>query len=138
MSTNPSDTQTLKGLVAAGCYDFVIGAVNEKNFGPDKLKIEADPKTFAFSRWVDKDDVIEAMEAESYRPAMIADGLLYGAKNPSEQFKSPIIILDAIVMIDDIWPASVVLTRLDSMRMVLLMWRNDSHPPGTRFLGVRR
>lgn len=138
MHASPIDTRTIEALLSAGRYDFVNPGVSSKNFGSGPFALGRDPKVFSFQRWMDAGEVVEAMGLESYRPALVADGLLYGINNPYEQLFRPIIALDAIVAIDEIWPASVILTRHEHARVVLLTWRNDSFQAGTGFLGVRK
>jgi hypothetical protein len=91
----------LQRLIAAGKYDYVNPNINDSNFPvPENFALGSDPKIHHFNRGISSEDVIRQINKDGYRPAMIWDLLDYGAKNPDEQRKYPIVALGSVGRVD--------------------------------------
>lgn len=130
----------LQLLITAGKYDYVNLNITDENFPvPENFVLGEDPKVFHFNRDISSEDVIKEMDKEGYTPAMIWDILDYGAKNPEEQRKFPIVGLGSVGEVDDDDDRHVpVLNRNDSKRYLSLSWWDGGWDAGYRFLGVRK
>ena len=128
----------LQCLIKAGKYDYVNPNITEKNFPvPENYVLGSDPKIFHFSRNVSSEDVVKEMDKEGYEPAMIWDLLDFGAKNPEEQRKFPIVGLGSV---GEVGGHRYVpyLDGDDSERDLDLCWWGHGWDAFYRFLGVRK
>jgi hypothetical protein len=92
----------LVDMIARGKYDWVNSGVTEGNFPvPEGFILGSEPKIFHFNCYLSSEAVIAEMNKDGYRPAMIWDLLDYGAKNPKEQRKYPIVALGSVAAVDD-------------------------------------
>jgi len=129
---------SLPQMIAAGKYDWVNPDITEKNFPvPENYVLGSDPKIFHFSRNVSSEDVVKEMDKEGYEPAMIWDLLDFGAKNPEEQRKFPIVGLGSV---GEVGGHRYVpyLDGDDSERDLDLCWWGHGWDAFYRFLGVRK
>ena len=128
----------LQCLIKAGKYDYVNPNITEKNFPvPENYVLGSDPKIFHFSRNVSSEDVVKEMDKEGYEPAMIWDLLDFGAKNPEEQRKFPIVGLGSVGEVG----GHRYVPYLDgdnSERDLDLCWWGHGWDAFYRFLGVRK
>jgi len=129
---------SLKDMIAAGRYDWVNSDITEKRFPmPKDFVLGAEPKVFHFDRDISSEKAIALMDADGYRPATIFDLLDYGAKNPEEQRKYPILALGSVALIyGDRCVA--FLHRDDSERHLDLFWFDFGWSAFCRFLAVRK
>lgn len=128
----------LQRLVAAGKYNWVNSDITDSNFPvPENFVLGADPKVFHFDRNISSEDVIKEMAKVDYEPAMIWDLLDYGAKNPEEQRKYPIVGLGSVGRVDGRRRVPC-LRRSDSERDLSLDWWGSDWDADYRFLGVRK
>ncbi len=131
-------TTVLQRLIIAGKYDWVNPNFTQENFPiPENFVLGADPKVFHFNRSISSEDAIKEMDEVGYKPAMIWDLLNYGAKNPEEQQKFPIIGLGSV---GEVHGGRYVpyLNRCVSGRDLYLVWWDGGWDAYCRFLGVRK
>ena len=127
----------LQRLIATGKYDWINPGITQKNFPvPENFVLGEDPKVFHFNRGISSEDVIKEMDKEGYSLAMIWDLLDYGAKNPEEQRKYPIVGLGSVGEVDGDRDVPF-LGRHDSERGLDLTWWDFDWLARCRFLGVR-
>ena len=89
-------------MSALGKYDRVSSILIERDLvGAHGYALGSDPKVFDFPKGITRKAIAKAMETEGYKPANIWDLLDYGAKNPDEQRKYPIMALGALVEVYD-------------------------------------
>lgn len=128
----------LQRLIAAGKYDYVNPNINNDKFPvPENFILSEEPKVFHFNRDISSEDVAKEMEKEGYEPAMIWDLLDYGAKNPEEQRKYPIVGLGSVGEVHGRRRVPY-LCGSDSGRSLDLGWWDDDWNAHYRFLGVRK
>lgn len=128
----------LQRLIAVGKYDWVNPDITDKNFlVPENFVLGTDPKIFHFKRDITSEDVIKEMDKEGYCPAMIWDLIDYGAKNPEEQRKFPIVGLGSIGEFVD-GRCVPFLSKGVSERYLDLGWWDNDWKANCRFLGVRK
>lgn len=128
----------LQRLVRAGKYDWVNENITDENFPvPEDFVLGTDPKVFHFNRGISSEEAVKEMDKEGYRPAMIWDLLDYGAKNPEEQRKFPIVGLGSVgeVVGNRLVPG---LGRRGSERRLGLGWWGYEWLARCRFLAVRK
>lgn len=128
----------LKGLIDAGKYDYVNPNITEAKFPvPADFVLGSDPKVFHFNCDISSEKAIEEMDKVGYRPAMIWDLLDYGAENPEEQRKFPIVGLGSVGEVGG--RRSVPCLGLGvSGRFLNLSWFDRGWRARCRFLGVRK
>lgn len=128
----------LAEMIALGRYDWVNSDITEGNFPmPEGFTLGSEPKVFHFDRTISSEKAIKEMEKQGYRPAMIWDLLDYGAKNPEEQRKYPIVALGSVAVFgDDRDVAS--LHRGGSARRLCLDGFDCGWNDYCRFLAVRK
>jgi hypothetical protein len=91
----------LAEMIALGRYDWVNEHITEGSFPvPEGFALGSEPKLFHFDRSISSEKAIREMEKQGYRPAMIWDLLDFGAKNPEEQRKYPIVALGSVAVVD--------------------------------------
>jgi hypothetical protein len=129
---------SLKELITLGKYDWVNKNITEARFPmPEGFVLGAEPKTFHFNRSISSADSIKEMAKEGYHPATIWDLLDYGAKNPEEQRKYPIVALGSDTGVGG--RRCVAYLYGDGARRDLDLDRfGDYWHDGYRFLAVRR
>lgn len=126
----------LSDMVVDCHFDSVNEHVNEKNFPPETLVLGSGPKIFHFNRRISSEDVIAEMKKDGYRPAKLGDLLDYGAKNPEEQRKYPIVALGSAAVILAVRYVACIYGDGSERELVLSYFVNtwDAH---SRFLAVR-
>lgn len=81
-------------MLKAGNYDWVNPDITEDHFPVNPSLYTAEgSKPFHFNRVMTTSQVEKAIRAEGYEPDPIEKLLAYGAKNPEEQRKYPIVAL---------------------------------------------
>ena len=129
----------LQRLISDGKYDSVNSNITDENFPvPENFVLGSDPKVFHFDRSISSEDVVKEMDKVGYRPAMIWDLLDFGAKNPEEQRKYPIVGLGSVGWGEWLPLRSVSLDGRDSERCLYLRWWGRDWFARCRFLGVRK
>jgi len=112
----------LQRLISDGKYDSVNSNIIDENFPvPENFVLGSDPKAFHFDHSISSEDVVKEMDKVGYRPAMIWDLLDFGAKNPEEQRKYPIVGLGSVGEIDGGRSVPDLYGR-DSERFLYLYW----------------
>lgn len=90
-------SKSLKELMLRGCYDWVNGGINERNFVlPAHLinqRVLVSSKLFNFNRLLSSEEAIYEMRKKGYRPATIFELLALGSKYKWLQRYFPIIAL---------------------------------------------
>lgn len=133
---------SFEDMIAAGKYDWVNDKVTAKKFPVEGIGIvQFEPKIFHFDRDISSEDAIEAIRADDrqnpWEPAKIEGLLAYGAKNPEEQRKYPIIGLCSVAEVDG--DRSVpCLGRSSAERGLGLAWWGAGWAGYCRFLAVRK
>ena len=128
----------LQGLIDAGKYDYVNPNITEDNFPvPAEFVLGSEPKIYHFNRYISSENAIKEMDKDGYRPAMIWDLLDYGAKNPEEQRKYPIIGLGSIGEVDGDREVPYLIGFDSERRLNLYRW-DDVWGSDYRFLAVRK
>lgn len=128
----------LQRLVRAGKYDWVNENITDENFPvPEDFVLGTDPKVFHFNRNISSEEAVKEMDKEGYRPATTWDLLDYGAKNPEEQRKFPIVGLDSVGKVSG-YLRVPCLDRVDSERDLSLSWWDGEWDSRCRFLAVRK
>jgi hypothetical protein len=129
-------------MVAAGNYDWKNDDLTAKRFPiVGKGKVEFEDTIFHFDRDISSEDAVKEILAADpknpWEPAKIENILAYGAKNPEEQRKFPIIGLGSVggVRGDRRVP---YLHGNASKRSLYLLWWVDDWGAFYRFLGVRK
>ena len=134
----PTGIVSLKDMIAAGHYDWVNDDITEKRFPmPKDFVLGTEPKVFHFNRDISSEKAIALMDADGYRPATIFDLLDYGAKNPEEQRKFPIVALGSVAEIRGDHRVAC-LGRDGSERNLSLQWFDGGWGAHCRFLAVRK
>lgn len=126
--------------IAAGAFDWKNDDIIEQNFpnqthetGEQNLTV----KLFHFGREMSSEDVIKAMDADGFRPATLRELLAFGAKNPDEQRKYPIVGFGSLWRhLDDRFVPCLVFSG-DARRLGLGWWSYDWFG-FCRFLAVRK
>ena len=135
-------SMSLEAMIAAGKYDWKNGNITANEFpveGTGIIRFET--KVFHFDRNISSGDAVAAIKADDPRnpwePAKIEHLLAYGAKNPEDQRKYPIIGLGSVALVRGgcfvpCLGGSVVGRRLG------IYWRGDGWDGYGRFLSVRK
>ena len=127
----------LKAMIAAGLYDWVNDDITAKRF-PVKGEgvAEFETKLFQFDG-ISSENAIKEIEAQGWQVASIEHLLAFGAANPDEQRKYPIIALGSVGEVD----GNRRVPGLDgggSKRDLRLRWWGGGWGSRCRFLAVRR
>jgi hypothetical protein len=133
--------KSLQEMIASGHYDWINSDITPKRFpiaGSGTAQLEV--KLFHFDRYISSKDAVAAITAEDpqhpWEPAKIETVLAYGAKNPDEQRKHPIIALGSVAKV--IGCRHVPCLRVDDRRRDLdLRWWGVDWLGRYRFLAVR-
>ena len=133
-------SKSLEVMIAAGRYDWKSSDITDKRFPiKGKGKVELETKLFHFNRDISSEKAVELIEADdnAWESAKIEDLLAYGAKNPEEQRKYPIIGLGSVCRVGGrrIVPR---LDRDDSERGLNLRYWDVDWSGYVRFLAVRK
>ncbi len=132
----------LEAMIAVGNYDWRNDDITDKRFpivGTGRAEFEY--TIFHFDRNMSSEDAVKeivAADAENpWEPAKIENILAYGAKNPEEQRKFPIVGLGSV---GRVFGARYVpfLGRFDSGRLLYLGWWGFGWDADVRFLAVRK
>ena len=129
--------QPLPAMIAAGRYDWINDDITVKRF-PVKGEgvAEFETKLFQFDG-ISSENAIKEIEAQGWQTASVEHLLSFGAKNPDEQRKYPIIALGSIGEVG----GGRHVPCLDgdvSERFLDLFWWDDDWLSFYRFLAVRR
>src|SRR3989344_2965298 len=131
----------LEAMIAAGNYDWKNDDITAKRFPiVGKGKVEFEDTIFHFDRDISSEDAVEEIIAADtknpWEPGKIENILAYGAKNPEEQRKFPIVGLGSV---GKVYGSSGVpyLSRNDSKRGLNLNWWDNDWNANYRFLCVR-
>ncbi len=134
--------QSLEDMIIAGNYDWVNSDINARRFPVvGKGKVEFEDTLFDFGRNVSSEEAASLIAAADltnpWAPGKIENLLAYGAKNPEEQRKYPIIALGSVgdVRDDRCVP---LLDRRGSRRSLDLGWWGNDWSSDCRFLAVRK
>jgi hypothetical protein len=132
----------LEQMIAAGRYDWKNDDITAKRFPiVGKSKVEFEDAIFHFDRGISSEDAVkEILVADTknpWEPAKIENILAYGAKNPEEQRKFPIVGLGSAPQVDGNRNVPC-LRRLASERRLSLGWWGFGWDADCRFLGVRK
>lgn len=132
----------LEAMIAAGNYDWKNDDINAKRFPiVGKGKVEFEDTIFHFDRDISSEDAVKEIIAADtknpWEPGKIENILAYGAKNPEEQRKFPIVGLGSVGEVDGnrFVPC---LYGYGSKRILSLSWWGDGWLAFCRFLGVRK
>ena len=135
------DITSLAEMIVAGNYDWVNDNITEKNFSIDPSRFTTEnTKVFHFDKSMTTAEVERAIRKEGYEPAGLEHLLAYGAENPDEQRKHPIVALGAC-WVDPGGSRHVpCLSRYGDKRDLDLNWDDpESRWDGVyRFLAVRK
>lgn len=127
----------LSELIARGKYDWVNSDITPARFPVTEIPELKDEKLFNFGRNISTEDAKAEMDKQGYRPATMAELLVYGAKNPDVQRKNPIVALGSVAQIDSI-DCVGVLYELGSRRRLSLDRVDGGWNGRYRFLAVRK
>lgn len=133
---------SLDEMIAAGNYDWKNNDITAKRFPiVGKGKVEFEDTIFHFDRDISSEDAVKEILAADpknpWEPAKIENILAYGAKNPEEQRKFPIVGLGSVGEVDGSRYVPY-LYRSVSERYLNLRWWDDGWNADCRFLGVRK
>jgi hypothetical protein len=133
---------TLEQMIAAGNYDWKNDDITAKWFPiVGKGKVEFEDTIFHFDHDISSEDAVkEILAADTknpWEPGRIENILAYGAKNPEEQRKFPIVGLGSVGEVGGLRYVPC-LSRYDSRRRLDLRWWVDAGGARCRFLGVRK
>lgn len=133
---------SLGEMIAAGNYDWKNDDITAKRFPiVGEGKVEFEDTIFHFDRDISSEDAVkEILAADSknpWEPAKIENILAYGAKNPEDQRKFPIVGLGSVGEVDGDRYVSC-LSGSDSGRRLYLSWWGGGWGARCRFLGVRK
>lgn len=129
----------LNKMIADGSYDQVHSEINEALFPvPENLILSGDTKTIHYDRLMSSKDVIAeiAEMGNGWHLATLYELLDYGAKNPEEQRKCPIVALGSVAYFSD-YHYAAYLYGSDSWRVLDLHSFNGGWDRRCRFLLVR-
>lgn len=127
----------LAELIARGKYDWVNSDITPARFPVTEIPELKDEKLFSFGRNISTEDAKAEMDKQGYRPATMAEQLVYGAKNPDAQRKNPIVALGSVARIDS-FDFVGVLREVGSKRWLYLDCVDGVWGGGYRFLAVRK
>ena len=132
----------LEAMIAAGNYDWRDDDITAKRFPiVGEGRVEFEDTIFHFDRDISSENAVkEIVGADTnnpWEPAKIENTLAYGAKNPEEQRKYPIIGLGSVGKVNG--NRSVpYLYGGSSERGLHLGWWDDGWDSSYRFLAVRK
>lgn len=130
--------QTLAEMIKAGHYDWTNDDITEKKFTVDPSRFTtANTKVYHFNKWMSTEAVVPEMAEDGYEPAFIENLLAYGAENPEEQRKYPIVALGSSCVRRNGHVCSPYLDG-DDDRSLNLHWRGCDWYGSYRFLAVRK
>ena len=129
---------SLEEMIRAGHYDWENDNLTAKRFpikGEGKVDLEV--KLFHFDRSISSEDAKRTIEESGYQVAQTEHLLAYGAKNPEEQRKYPIVALGSVGKVhgDHFVP---YLGKDGSERYLRLGWWDSDWHYHCRFLAVRK
>lgn len=133
----PSLDDKLKELITLGKYDWVNGDIIAKYFPVVEVPTLEGENLFHFNRNISSEDAIAEMDKVGYRPATMAELLVYGAKNPEMQRQFPIVALGSVAQIDGTRRVGI-LGEGGSGRKLNLDYFDGGWGGGCRFLAVRK
>lgn len=131
--------KTVEEMVAAGKYDWKNRDITSKNF-PVKAGESGPVEVYLihFDRRMSSDDAIKEMDRMGFRPAELPYLLAFGAKNPDEQRKYPILALGSVWrysygrrFVPELWSGG-------SGRHLSLGWFEGGWHQHDRFLALRK
>ena len=133
---------TLEQMIAAGNYDWKNDDITAKRFPRvGKGKVEFEDTLFHFDRGISSEDAVkEILAADTknpWEPGKIENTLAYGAKNPEEQRRFPIIGLGSVAEVDG-YRGVPCLGEGGSERYLYLDWWDGDWRGRYRFLAVRK
>lgn len=132
----------LEVMIAAGNYDWKDDFIVAKRFPiVGTGRVEFEDAIFHFDRKISSEDavneIIAADTKNSWEPGKVENILAYGAKNPEEQRKFPIVCLGSVGEVRG-YRDVPCLDRSGSGRSLDLTWWDVDWGPGCRFLAVRK
>jgi hypothetical protein len=129
-------------MIIAGNYDWKNDDLTAKRFPiVGKRTVEFEDTLFHFDEDISSEEAVKRIQAADpqnpWEPAKIENLLAYGAKNPEEQRKYPIIALGSVAEVigNRYVPC---LGRGGSRRELNLDWWDGAWSSGFRFLAVRK
>ena len=132
----------LNQMIAAGRYNWHNDNITAKRFPINGVgKVEMETKLFHFNRDISSENANRLIQEDDktnpWEPAKIEHILFYGAKNPEEQRKYPIIGLGSVAEVSG---GRVVpcLRRTGVKRLLYLGWWDRGWGSFYRFLAVRK
>ncbi len=130
---------TLPEMIRAGHYDWTNPDINEEKFTVDPRRFTTEgTKVYHFNKWMSIEAVIAEMMKDGYEPAFIENLLAYGAENPEEQRKYPIVALGSSCVSRDGDVVSPFLDRRVDGRGLDLDWLAGDWSESCRFLAARK
>lgn len=127
----------LAELITRGKYDWVNPSITPARFPVTEIPELKDEKLFNFDRNISTEDAKAKMDKEGYRPATMAELLVYGAKNPEAQRKNPIVALGSVAQVGSFDYVGVLVVN-GSERKLGLDYVGGDWDVGCRFLAVRK
>ena len=129
-------------MMVAGNYDWKDGAIKPVRFPvKGEGKVEFEDTLFHFDRSISSKDaikeIVNADKANPWAPAKTENILAYGAKNPEEQRKYPIVGLGSVAEVRG-RRSVLYLDEGGSRRNLYLNWFDDDWHSDYRFLAVRK
>lgn len=131
----------LADMLAAGKYYRVDDNITQKNFPVDPARFTTEGcKVFHFNKVMTTAEVVAAIRKEGYEPDGLEKLLAYGAENPEEQRKYPIVGLGSSWVNPGGDRDVPVLYENDRERYVSLLWVDPSFQWSAhcRFLASRK
>ena len=129
-------TMSLSEMIALGKYNWINSDINAENFPIDKpIRDDEETRLFHFDRVISSAEVEAEMAKEGWKPAKIWHLLFWGAKNPEEQKKYPIVALGSV------WRGLVPCLDWDDIdreRYLYLIRFDNEWDSDCRFLAVRK
>lgn len=133
--TTTMTTGLLGKLLESGRYDWVNSGITVSRFPITEIPELKDERLFSFSRDISTEDAKAEMDKEGYRPATMAELLVYGAKNTEDQRENLIVELGSVAWV--VRGGYVgVLVGCGSKRRVNLVLIGDGWSRQFRFLAV--
>lgn len=89
----------IEGVVEAGHYNgYVDSGITEENFPVVRLldRAQLDVVLVGFGRNIENEEALTMMDKLGYRPAVLLEGLAFGAQHPEHQRRNPIVILGSV------------------------------------------
>lgn len=135
-------TLDLDAMITVGNYDWKNGDITSARFPiAGEGQAEFEDTLFHFDRSISSEDAIKEIVAADtknpWTPAKTENTLAYGAKNPEEQRKYPIIGLGSLAEVDG-HRRVLCLGKGGSERYLVLLWFDGDWLAGCRFLAVRK